>query len=70
MQKIIAYIEKDPKNKLYVAIVPGIPGIHTQAKTQGCTEMRLKIWEFTEIGLLKEANIIQNCNKPQHKILM
>jgi predicted RNase H-like HicB family nuclease len=28
-----AYIEKDPETGLYVAIVPGIPGAHTQAET-------------------------------------
>lgn len=33
MLKITAYIEKDPETDLYVAIVPGIPGAHTQAKT-------------------------------------
>ena len=33
MQKITAYIEKDHDTNLYVAIVPGIPGAHTQAKT-------------------------------------
>ena len=31
MQKITAYIEKDPETGLYVVIVPGIPGAHTQA---------------------------------------
>ena len=33
MYKITGYIEKDPETGLYVGIVPGIPGAHTQAKT-------------------------------------
>ena len=33
MYKTVAYIEKDPETGLYVAIVPGIPGVHTQAET-------------------------------------
>jgi predicted RNase H-like HicB family nuclease len=27
------YIERDPETGLYVAVVPGIPGAHTQAET-------------------------------------
>ena len=33
MKTFVAYIEWDPETKLYVGIVPGIPGAHTQAKT-------------------------------------
>lgn len=33
MLRITGYIERDPQTGLYVAIVPGIPGAHTQAKT-------------------------------------
>jgi len=31
MNTFVAYIEFDPETKLYVGIVPGIPGAHTQA---------------------------------------
>jgi hypothetical protein len=31
--KIVAFIEKDIESGYYVAIVPGMPGAHTQAKT-------------------------------------
>ena len=31
MNTFIAYIEFDPETKMYVGIVPGIPGAHTQA---------------------------------------
>jgi len=33
MYKVTGYIEKDPETGLYVAMVPGIPGAHTQAET-------------------------------------
>ena len=28
-----AYIERDPKSGLYVTVVPGLPGAHTQGAT-------------------------------------
>jgi len=31
MRQFTAYVEWDPKTKLYIGIVPGIPGAHTQA---------------------------------------
>jgi len=33
MHRVTGYIEKDPETGLYVAVVPGIPGAHTQAET-------------------------------------
>ena len=33
MTTFTAYIEFDPETKLYVGIVPGIPGAHTQGET-------------------------------------
>lgn len=33
MRTFVAYIEWDPETKLYVGIVPGIPGAHTQGET-------------------------------------
>jgi predicted RNase H-like HicB family nuclease len=40
--KVVAYIEKDAETGLYVAIVPGIPGAHTQADTLDELQIRLK----------------------------
>lgn len=37
-----AYIEWDPASKLYVGIVPGIPGAHTQAATLDELQQNLK----------------------------
>ena len=42
MRTLTAYIEKDPETGLYVAIVPGIPGAHTQAETLDELQENLK----------------------------
>jgi len=31
MRTFAAYIEWDPETKLYVGVIPGVPGAHTQA---------------------------------------
>ena len=49
MQKITAYIEKDHETKMYVAIVPGIPGAHTQGKT--LDELQKNLKEVIELCL-------------------
>ena len=33
MKTFTAYIEWDPQTKLYVGIIPGVPGAHTQGAT-------------------------------------
>ncbi|WP_292465826.1 type II toxin-antitoxin system HicB family antitoxin [Methanolobus sp.] len=40
--RFTAYIEKDVETGCYVAIVPGIPGAHTQADTLDELHVRLK----------------------------
>jgi predicted RNase H-like HicB family nuclease len=42
-----AYIEWDPVSRLYVGIVPGIPGAHTQAAT--LDELRENLKEVLEL---------------------
>ena len=42
MRKITAYIEKDRETGLYVGIVPGITGAHTQAATLDELQRNLK----------------------------
>jgi len=49
MHKITAYIEKDPETGLYVAVVPGIPGAHTQAET--LDELQKNLKEVVELCL-------------------
>jgi predicted RNase H-like HicB family nuclease len=51
--KFTAYIEKDVEIGCYVAIVPGIPGAHTQADTLDELQIRLK--EVLEL-CLEEMN--------------
>lgn len=42
ISKFTAYIEKDVETGCYVAVVPGIPGAHTQADTLDELQARLK----------------------------
>ncbi|HUT28762.1 MAG TPA: type II toxin-antitoxin system HicB family antitoxin [Sedimentisphaerales bacterium] len=49
MYKVTGYIEKDAETGLYVAIVPGIPGAHTQAETLDKLKDNLK--EVVELCL-------------------
>jgi predicted RNase H-like HicB family nuclease len=47
MRKIAAYIEKDLESGLYVGIVPGIPGAHTQGET--LDELQKNLQEVLEL---------------------
>jgi len=49
MYRITGYIEKDPETGLYVAVVPGIPGAHTQAET--LDELQKNLKEVVELCL-------------------
>ncbi len=49
MHKITGYIERDTETGLYVAIVPGIPGAHTQAET--LDELQKNLKEVVELCL-------------------
>jgi predicted RNase H-like HicB family nuclease len=49
MHKLTAYIEKDSETGLYVAIVPAIPGAHTQAET--LDELQKNLQEVIELCL-------------------
>jgi predicted RNase H-like HicB family nuclease len=42
MNTFIAYIEFDPETKMYVGIVPEIPGAHTQADSLDELQENLK----------------------------
>jgi len=33
MRSFAAYVEWDPETKLYIGVVPGIPGAHSQGAT-------------------------------------
>ncbi|MBI2841849.1 MAG: type II toxin-antitoxin system HicB family antitoxin [Armatimonadetes bacterium] len=49
MRIFTAYIEWDPETRLYVGIVPGIPGAHTQAAT--LDELQINLKEVLELCL-------------------
>ena len=53
MKTFTAYIEWDPETKLYVGIVPGFPGAHTQAAT--LDELRQNLREVLELCLEGQA---------------
>ena len=42
MKNLMAYIEWDPETKLYVGIIPGIPGVHAQGATWNELQKKLK----------------------------
>jgi len=49
VMKITGYIERDPVSGMYVAVVPSIPGAHTQAKT--LDELNKNLKEVVELCL-------------------
>jgi len=49
MKTFVAYIEFDPETGLYVGIVPGIPGAHTQGAT--LDELQRNLREVLELCL-------------------
>ncbi len=49
MKTFTAYIEWDPETKLYVGIVPGIPGAHTQGAS--LDELHKNLKEVLELCL-------------------
>jgi predicted RNase H-like HicB family nuclease len=55
MATLTAWIEQDPETQLYVAIVPGIPGAHTQAAT--LDELHANLREVLDLLLEEDANL-------------
>ena len=49
MKTFTAYVEWDPETELYVGIVPGIPGAHTQAES--LDELQNNLKEVLELCL-------------------
>ena len=49
MKVFTAYIEFDPETKLYVGIIPGVPGAHTQGAT--LDELHQNLKEVLEVCL-------------------
>ena len=63
MRTFTAYIEWDPETQLYVGIVPGIPGAHTQGAT--LDELQNNLKEVLELCIeeLKESGEIRELPK-------
>ena len=57
MKVFTAYIEYDPETKLYVGIVPGIPGAHTQGAT--LDELQKNLKEVLELCLEEQEDILE-----------
>ena len=55
MKTFTAYIEYDPETKLYVGIVPGIPGAHTQGET--LDELNKNIKEVLELCMAEQDDL-------------
>jgi predicted RNase H-like HicB family nuclease len=49
MRTFTAYVEWDPETKLYVGVVPGVPGAHTQGAT--LDELHRNLKEVLELCL-------------------
>ena len=49
MQTFVAYIERDPETELYVGIVPGVPGGHSQGAS--LDELQRNLKEVLELCL-------------------
>ena len=49
MKTFTAYVEFDPESNLYVGIVPGLPGAHTQAAS--LDKLRENLQEVVELCL-------------------
>jgi len=61
MRTFSAYIEWDPQTKLYVGIVPGMPGAHTQAAT--LDELQKNLKEVLELCLEEHGRRVKNLPK-------
>ncbi|MFQ5795821.1 MAG: type II toxin-antitoxin system HicB family antitoxin [Candidatus Bipolaricaulia bacterium] len=58
MRSFVAYLEWDPETKLYVGIVPGIPGAHTQGTS--LDELHKNLKEVLELCLEEYSGVIED----------
>jgi predicted RNase H-like HicB family nuclease len=58
MRTFAAYVEWDPETKLYVGIIPGVPGAHSQGVT--LDELRENLKEVLELCL-------ESCPLPRNR---
>jgi len=58
MRTVTAYVEYDPETSLYVGVVPGIRGAHTQGATLDELEANLK--EVVELCLEEHGSSLDD----------
>ena len=63
MRTFTAYIEWDPETELYVGIVPGVPGAHTQGAT--LDELHANLKEVLELCLEEARDAGDTNDYPQ-----
>ncbi|MBI2851809.1 MAG: type II toxin-antitoxin system HicB family antitoxin [Chloroflexi bacterium] len=61
MKTFTAYVEQDPETGLYIGIVPGIPGAHTQGAT--LDELQRNLKEVLELCLEEYEEPSENLPK-------
>ena len=61
MSTVTAYVEWDPESKLFVGIVPGIRGAHTQGAT--LDELRVNLKEVLQLCIEEEGSSIDDLPK-------
>jgi len=61
MKTFTAYVEWDPETKLYVGVVPGISGAHTQAESLDELQQNLK--EVLELCLEEYGGKIEDISQ-------
>ena len=59
VKNFTAYVEWEPETNLYVGIVPGIPGAHTQGAT--LDELRDNLKEVLELCLEEYEGKVADC---------
>ena len=61
MKTFTAYVEQDKETGLYIGIVPGVPGAHTQAAT--LDELQHNLKEVLELCLEEYEGTSENLPK-------
>ena len=61
MSTVTAYVEWDPETKLFVGIVPGIRGAHTQGAT--LEELRANLKEVLQLCIEEEGSSVEDLPK-------
>jgi predicted RNase H-like HicB family nuclease len=58
MSTVTAYVEWDPESKLFVGIVPGIRGAHTQGAT--LDELQANLKEVLQLCMEEEGSSVDD----------